>query len=43
MGAYAYKAIDPALGRPVEGEIDAENKLGVTEHLRGKGLVVLQV
>jgi type IV pilus assembly protein PilC len=43
MGAYVYKAIDPALGRPVEGEIEAENKLGVTEHLRGKGLVVLQV
>lgn len=43
MGAYAYKAIDPALGRPVEGEIEAENKLGVTEHLRGKGLVVLQI
>ncbi|MBI2691477.1 MAG: type II secretion system F family protein [Solirubrobacterales bacterium] len=43
MGAYAYKAIDPALGRPIEGEIEAENKLGVTEHLRGKGLVVLQI
>lgn len=43
MGAYAYKAIDPAVGRPIEGEIEAENKLGVTEHLRGKGLVVLQI
>lgn len=43
MSAYAYKAIDPALGRPVEGEIEAENKLGVTEHLRGKGLVVLRI
>jgi type IV pilus assembly protein PilC len=43
VGAYAYKAIDPALGRPIEGEIEAENKLGVTEHLRGKGLVVLQI
>jgi type IV pilus assembly protein PilC len=43
MAAYAYKAIDPALGRPIEGEIEAENKLGVTEHLRGKGLVVLQI
>jgi type IV pilus assembly protein PilC len=43
MAAYAYKAIDPAVGRPVEGEIEAENKLGVTEHLRGKGLVVLQI
>lgn len=43
MAAYAYKAIDPAIGRPIEGEIEAENKLGVTEHLRGKGLVVLQI
>jgi type IV pilus assembly protein PilC len=43
VGAYAYKAIDPALGRPVEGEIEADSKLGVTEHLRGKGLVVLQI
>src|SRR6185436_13190679 len=43
MAAYAYKAIDPQLGRPIEGEIEAENKLGVTEHLRGKGLVVLQI
>jgi type IV pilus assembly protein PilC len=43
MGAYVYKAIDPAIGRQVEGEIEAENKLGVTEHLRGKGLVVLQI
>lgn len=43
MAAYAYKAIDPTLGRPIEGEIEAENKLGVTEHLRGKGLVVLQI
>ena len=43
MGAYAYKAIDPALGRPIEGEIEADNKMGVTEHLRAKGLVVLQI
>ncbi|MGB0872389.1 MAG: type II secretion system F family protein [Solirubrobacterales bacterium] len=43
MGAYAYKAIDPTIGRPIEGEIEADNKLGVTEHLRGKGLIVVQV
>lgn len=43
MAAYAYKAIDPALGRPIEGEIEADNKMGVTEHLRAKGLVVLQI
>lgn len=43
MGAYAYKAIDPAAGRSIEGEIEAENKLGVSEHLRGKGLIVLEI
>lgn len=40
---YTYKAIDPAVGKPIEGEIEADNKLGVTEHLRGKGLIVLEV
>jgi len=43
MGAYLYKAIDPAVGQPIEGEIEAENKIGVTEHLRGKGLIVLEI
>jgi type IV pilus assembly protein PilC len=43
MGAYAYKAIDPTIGQSVEGEIEAESKVGVTEHLRAKGLVVLDV
>ena len=39
MSAYAYKAIDPTIGQSIEGEIEAENKLGVSEHLRGKGLI----
>lgn len=43
MAAYAYKAIDPSAGQSIEGEIEAENKLGVTEHLRAKGLVVVEV
>jgi type IV pilus assembly protein PilC len=43
MGAFAYKAIDPALGQSVEGEIEAEDKIGVSEHLRGKGLIVLDI
>ncbi|MGK2879131.1 MAG: type II secretion system F family protein [Solirubrobacterales bacterium] len=43
MGAYAYKAIDPHGGNSVEGEIEAENTLGASEHLRGKGLIVLTI
>ncbi|MBK5230740.1 MAG: type II secretion system F family protein [Thermoleophilia bacterium] len=43
MAAYAYKAIDPAIGQPIKGEIEAESKIGVTEHLRGKGLIVLGI
>lgn len=43
MGAYAYKAIDPSVGQTFEGEIEADSKVGVTEHLRGKGLIVLDI
>lgn len=43
MAAYAYKAIDPTAGRSIEGEIEAETKLNVTEHLRAKGLIVVEV
>lgn len=43
MSAYAYKAIDPTVGQTLEGEIEADSKVGVTEHLRGKGLIVLDV
>ena len=43
MGAFAYKAIDPTVGQTLEGEIEADSKVGVTEHLRGKGLIVLDI
>lgn len=43
MGAFAYKAIDPTIGQTLEGEIEADSKVGVTEHLRGKGLIVLDI
>lgn len=43
MAAYAYKAIDPLRGGSVEGEIEAENQFGVSEHLRNKGLIVVQI
>ncbi|MGH2906597.1 MAG: type II secretion system F family protein [Solirubrobacterales bacterium] len=43
MSAYAYKAIDPKIGQSIEGEIEAEDKRGVSEHLRGKGLIVLEI
>ncbi len=43
MSAFAYKAIDPTIGQTVEGEVEAEDKRGVTEHLRAKGLIVLDV
>lgn len=43
MGAFVYKAMDPQLGLPIEGEIEAEDKRGVSEHLRGKGLIVLDI
>lgn len=43
MGAYAYKAIDPLRGGSVEGEIEAENQYGVSEHLRSKGLIAVQI
>lgn len=43
MSAYAYKAIDPTVGQTLEGEIEADSKVGVTEHLRGKGLIVLDI
>lgn len=43
MGAFAYKAIDPTIGQQVEGEIEADDKRGVTDHLRAKGLIVLDI
>lgn len=43
MAAFAYKAIDPLRGGSVEGEIEAENQFGVSEHLRSKGLIAVQI
>lgn len=43
MGAFAYKAIDPLRGGAVEGEIEAENQFGVSEHLRSKGLIAVEI
>lgn len=43
MAAFAYKAIDPLRGGSVEGEIEAENQYGVSEHLRSKGLIAVQI
>lgn len=43
MGAFAYKAIDPLRGGAVEGEIEAENQYGVSEHLRSKGLIAVEI
>src|SRR5919106_1188168 len=42
MSTYAFRAIDVA-GIPSRGELDAESKSQVTEQLRQKGLIVLDV
>jgi type IV pilus assembly protein PilC len=42
MSTYAFRAIDVA-GMPSRGEIEAETKSQVTEQLRQKGLIVLDV
>jgi type IV pilus assembly protein PilC len=42
MSTYAFRAIDVA-GIPSRGEVDAETKSQVTEQLRQKGLIVLDV
>ena len=42
MSTYAFRAIDVA-GIPSRGEIEAETKSQVTEQLRQKGLIVLDV
>lgn len=43
MAAFAYKAIDPLRGGSVEGEIEADSQFGVSEHLRSKGLIAVQI
>jgi type IV pilus assembly protein PilC len=42
MASFAFKALD-ARGVSTKGEIEAENKQGVTAQLRGKGLIVLDI
>jgi type IV pilus assembly protein PilC len=42
MGVFAFKALDVA-GVPTKGEIEAENKQGVAQQLRSKGLIVLDI
>ncbi|MET0557072.1 MAG: type II secretion system F family protein, partial [Solirubrobacterales bacterium] len=42
MSTFAFRAVDVA-GVPSRGELDAETKAHVTEQLRAKGLIVLDV
>ena len=42
MSTYAFRAVDVA-GVPARGEVDAETKAQVTEQLRERGLIVLDV
>src|SRR5215210_3304354 len=42
MSTYAFRAVDVA-GVPSRGELDAESKAQVTEQLRDRGLIVLDV
>ena len=42
MGTFAFKAVD-LQGVPSRGELDAESKQAVTQQLRAKGLIVLDI
>src|SRR6476661_3611285 len=42
MATFAFRAVDVA-GVPARGELDAPTKAQVTEQLRAKGLIVLDV
>ena len=42
MSTYAFRAVDVA-GIPSRGEVDAESKSQVSEQLRERGLIVLDV
>src|SRR4030095_10984668 len=42
MATYAFKAVDLA-GVPSRGEIEAESKQAVTDQLRQRGLIVLDI
>jgi type IV pilus assembly protein PilC len=42
MATFVFRAIDLA-GVPSRGEVEAENKLAVTEQLKARGLIVLDI
>ena len=42
MGTFAFKAVD-LQGVPSRGELEAESKQAVSQQLRGKGLIVLDI
>jgi type IV pilus assembly protein PilC len=42
MSTYAFKAID-TLGQHAKGEVDAESKQSVSDQLKAKGLIVLDI
>jgi type IV pilus assembly protein PilC len=42
MSIYAFKAVDLA-GLPTRGELEADDKQAVTQQLRAKGLIVLDI
>ena len=42
MSTYAFKAID-STGAPLRGQIDAESKQAVSDQLRSRGLIVLEI
>src|SRR4026208_2192911 len=42
MTTFTFKAVDLA-GVPAKGELEAESKQSVTDQLRGRGLIVLDI
>jgi type IV pilus assembly protein PilC len=42
MTTYAFRAVDLA-GRPAKGEVEAESKQSVSDQLRARGLIVLDI
>src|SRR4249919_3402508 len=42
MATFVFRAIDLA-GVPSRGEVEADNKLAVTEQLKARGLIVLDI
>ena len=42
MATFVFRAVDLA-GVPARGEVDAENKQAVTDQLKSRGLIVLDI